>query len=82
LNHLYGGIGEPEATIIDVFICKLRRKLVENGAEGLSVDNVWGQGYVLHETRDYQVLKKAGWPSPGCLGLAHTLTAKPSLLNS
>ena len=64
LNHLYGGIGEPEATIIDVFICKLRRKLVENGAEGLSVDNVWGQGYVLHETRDYQVLKKVGWPSP------------------
>ncbi len=64
LNHLYGGIGEPEPKIIDVFICKLRRKLVENGAEGLSVDNVWGQGYILRETRDYQVLKKVGWPSP------------------
>ena len=64
LNHLYGGIGEPEPKIINVFICKLRRKLVENGAEGLSVDNVWGQGYILRETRDYQVLKKVGWPSP------------------
>lgn len=58
LNHLYGGIDEPEPKIIDVFICKLRRKLVENGAEGLSVDTVWGQGYILRETRDYQVLEK------------------------
>jgi two-component system cell cycle response regulator CtrA len=60
LNHLYGGIDEPEPKIIDVFICKLRRKLVENGAEGLSVDTVWGQGYILREARDYQVLEKAG----------------------
>jgi len=60
LNHLYGGIDEPEPKIIDVFICKLRRKLVENGAEGLSVDTVWGQGYILRETRDYQTLEKAG----------------------
>ena len=58
LNHLYGGIDEPEPKIIDVFICKLRRQLVENGAEGLSVDMVWGQGYILRETRDYQVLEK------------------------
>ena len=64
LNHLYGGIGEPEPKIINVFICKLRRKLVENGAEGLSVDNVWGQGYIHRKTRYYQVLKKVGWPSP------------------
>ena len=60
LNHLYGGIDEPETKIIDVFICKLRHKLVENGAEGLSVDTVWGQGYMLRETRDYQVLEKVG----------------------
>ena len=58
LNHLYDGIDEPEPKIIDVFICKLRRKLVENGAEGLSVDMVWGQGYILRETLDYQVLEK------------------------
>ncbi len=27
LNHLYGGMDEPEVKIIDVFICKLRKKL-------------------------------------------------------
>jgi len=58
LNHLYGGIDEPEPKIIDFFICKLRRKPVENAAEGRSVDTVWGQGYILRETRDYQVLEK------------------------
>jgi len=25
LNHLYGGMDEPELKIIDVFICKLRK---------------------------------------------------------
>ena len=29
LNHLYGGMDEPELKIIDVFICKLRKKLAE-----------------------------------------------------
>ena len=53
-----GAKAEPK--IIDVFICKRRRKLVENGAEGLSADTVWGQGYILREARDYQVLEKAG----------------------
>ena len=60
LNHLYGGIDKPKPKIIDVFICKLRRKLVKNGDEGLSVDKVWGQGYIPRETCDYQVLEKAG----------------------
>jgi len=42
-----------------VFTFKLRRKLVENGAEGLSVDPVWGQGSILRGARDYQALEKA-----------------------
>jgi two-component system, cell cycle response regulator CtrA len=49
LNHLYGGIDEPEAKIIDVFVCKLRKKLAEFGAGGL-IGTVWGRGYVLRET--------------------------------
>ena len=57
-NQLYGGIDEPEPKIIDVFICKLRRKLVDAGAEGLSIDTVWGQGYILRETRDYEALEQ------------------------
>ena len=41
---------EPEPKIIDVFICKLRRKLEIAGARGVSIDTVWGQGYTLRET--------------------------------
>lgn len=47
LNHLYGGMDEPEPKIIDVLVCKLRKKLsVATGGEQL-VNTVWGQGYVL-----------------------------------
>jgi len=48
LNHLYGGIDEPEVKIIDVFICKLRKKLLQAGA-GALISTVWGRGYVLRE---------------------------------
>ena len=41
---------KPEPKIIDVFICKLRRKLELAGARGMSIDTVWGQGYILRET--------------------------------
>ena len=50
LSYLYGGMDEPEPKIIDVFICKLRRKLELAGARGMSIDTVWGQGYILRET--------------------------------
>lgn len=46
LNHLYGGVKEPAAKIIDAFICKLRKKLVAASTNVL-IRNVWGQGYVL-----------------------------------
>ena len=49
LNHLYGGMDEPELKIIDVFICKLRKKLAE-ATGGLNyIETVWGRGYVLRE---------------------------------
>ncbi len=48
LNHLYGGMDEPEMKIIDVFICKLRKKLQVAGA-GQLIATVWGQGYVLRD---------------------------------
>ena len=48
LNHLYGGMDEPEAKIIDVFICKLRKKLFQAGCDEL-IGTVWGRGYVLRE---------------------------------
>ena len=49
LNHLYGGMDEPELKIIDVFICKLRKKLAEaSGGQNL-IETVWGRGYVLRD---------------------------------
>ena len=56
LNHLYGGIDEPEPKIIDVFMCKLRRKLADAGATGVVIDTFWGQGYILREIRDYDAM--------------------------
>ena len=49
LNHLYGGMDEPELKIIDVFICKLRKKLsVATGGDN-HIETVWGRGYVLRD---------------------------------
>ena len=47
LNHLYGGIDEPELKIIDVFICKLRKKLASASDGENYIETVWGRGYVL-----------------------------------
>lgn len=50
LNHLYGGMDEPEVKIIDVFICKLRKK-IEKAADtdDSCIETVWGRGYVLRD---------------------------------
>jgi two-component system, cell cycle response regulator CtrA len=49
LNHLYGGMDEPELKIIDVFICKLRKKLAEATGGHNYIETVWGRGYVLRD---------------------------------
>lgn len=49
LNHLYGGIDEPELKIIDVFICKLRRKIAEAEGDDSCIETIWGRGYVLRD---------------------------------
>jgi len=55
LNHLYGGMDEPELKIIDVFICKLRKKLsTATGGENY-IETVWGRGYVLRDPQDDQL---------------------------
>lgn len=51
LNHLYNSIDEPEMKIIDVFICKLRKKLQKASGGVNYIETVWGQGYML---RDYE----------------------------
>ncbi|MCF6305236.1 MAG: response regulator transcription factor [Rhodobacteraceae bacterium] len=49
LNHLYGGMDEPELKIIDVFICKLRKKLSTALGGANYIETVWGRGYVLRD---------------------------------
>ncbi|OKH88994.1 MULTISPECIES: response regulator transcription factor CtrA [Thalassospira] len=49
LNHLYGGMDEPELKIIDVFVCKLRKK-IQSATDGDNyIHTVWGRGYVLRD---------------------------------
>jgi len=49
LDHLYGGIDEPELKIIDVFICKLRKKIAAATGGSHYIETVWGRGYVLKD---------------------------------
>ncbi len=53
LNHLYGGMDEPEVKIIDVFICKLRRKLAIAMGDDSCIETVWGRGYVLKDPQEF-----------------------------
>ena len=61
LNHLYGGMDEPELKIIDVFVCKLRKKLSQATGGENYIETVWGRGYVLRD------------PIPGESGEARSL---------
>ena len=55
LNHLYGGMDEPELKIIDVFICKLRKKL-QAAAGQHYIETVWGRGYVLRDPSEEKAI--------------------------
>ena len=59
LNHLYGGMDEPELKIIDVFICKLRKKLSEATGGDNYIETVWGRGYVLRDPQAQPVVLSA-----------------------
>ena len=57
LNHLYGGMDEPELKIIDVFVCKLRKKLATSTNGDNYIETVWGRGYVLRDPQGAEVAK-------------------------
>jgi len=57
LNHLYGGMDEPAQKIIDVFICKLRKKLANASGGKDYIETVWGRGYVLRHPMDKEEVK-------------------------
>jgi two-component system cell cycle response regulator CtrA len=59
LNHLYGGMDEPDGKIIDVFVCKLRKKLAIASNGKTYIETVWGRGYVLCEPSEPEVALSA-----------------------
>jgi two-component system, cell cycle response regulator CtrA len=50
LNHLYGDMDEPDAKIIDVFICKLRKKLASASGGNEFIETLWSRGFTLSES--------------------------------
>jgi two-component system, cell cycle response regulator CtrA len=69
LNHLYGGIDEPEMKIIDVFICKLRKKLAQAGAGNL-IGTVWGRGYMMRDPNSQAAIAASSLHTPDTLSVA------------
>ncbi len=59
LNHLYGGMDEPELKIIDVFICKLRKKLAASTGGDHYIETVVGRGYGLRDPSEASMPAKA-----------------------
>jgi len=59
LNHLYGGMDEPELKIVDVFMCKLRKKLSSATGGKNCIETVWGRGYVLREPGESEVFAES-----------------------
>ncbi len=82
LDHLYGGLDEPSPKIIDVFICKLRKKLSDASGGNRYIDTIWGEGYAL---RDYSAEASTAaaaaqptpgtdrWPPPDSSGIHHAM---------
>jgi len=64
LNHLYGGLDEPDMKIIDVFIRELRNKLAQSGADHL-IEAVWGRGYMIREPH-----AEPTFPAPATVAMA------------
>jgi two-component system cell cycle response regulator CtrA len=55
LHHLYNGMDEPELKIIDVFICKLRKKLAQADGSFNCIETVWGHGYKMREPEELRL---------------------------
>ena len=81
LNHLYGGMDEPELKIIDVFICKLRKKLQAATGGQHYIETVWGRGYVLRDPASSTVgrlsLRQTRWRHGGERRFAAAFMALP-----
>jgi two-component system cell cycle response regulator CtrA len=63
MDHLYAGRDEPELKIVDVFVCKLRKKLRALGA-GEHLETEWGRGYILRDEPSAATTPGIGHPRP------------------
>jgi two-component system cell cycle response regulator CtrA len=63
LNHLYGGIDEPELKIIDVFVCKLRKKLQDAAGGENYIETLWGRGYIMRDPEGAKEAKTSAAPA-------------------
>jgi hypothetical protein len=77
LDHLYGGMDEPELKIIDVFVCKLRKKLAHATGDKHYIETVWGRGYVLRDPAPTPAATPVVGPEH--LGARDVGLARPSL---
>jgi two-component system, cell cycle response regulator CtrA len=59
LSQLYGGMDEPEIKIIDVFMCKMRKKLAVASDGKDYIETVWGRGYLLREPQEVKIKMSA-----------------------
>jgi two-component system cell cycle response regulator CtrA len=59
LSQLYGGMDEPEIKIIDVFMCKIRKKLANASGGKDYIETVWGRGYLLREPQEVKAKMSA-----------------------
>lgn len=57
LNHIYGGMDEPDLKIVDVFICKLRKKMSDMSGGLNFIETIWGRGYTIKENPDFEKSK-------------------------
>ena len=68
---------EPELKIIDVFICKLRKKLSEATGRENHIETVWGRGYVLRDPKAGRLRRRIWRFRPkmvkSCLGPCHSV---------
>lgn len=59
VNHLYNGMDEPDPKIVDVFICRLRKKMSDMSDGDNYIETVWGRGYILRDPATAEPKKKA-----------------------
>ena len=73
MNHLYSDVEEPEIKIIDVFVCKLRKKLAQATSGKNYIQTVWGRGYVWRQPTDEEPMKASAGSFESAESSPHTI---------